>query len=57
MEYAPSFEDLAAMEASLLLRKLLEHCQAAGVSLPELDERIRTEPGYHALLFSGQLAL
>jgi hypothetical protein len=57
MEYAPYFQDLAAMETSLLLRKLLEHCQAAGVPLPELDKRIRTEPGYHALLFSGQLAL
>jgi hypothetical protein len=57
MDYVPSFQELATMEASLLLRKLGEHCQAVGVSLPELDKRIRTEPGFHALLFAGKIEL
>jgi hypothetical protein len=57
MEYVPSFQELAIMEASSLRKKLLDHCQAVGVSLPELDTRIRTEPGFHALLFSGKIDL
>jgi len=43
------------METALLLKKLGEHCQAVGITLPELDKRIHTEPGFHALLFSGKL--
>lgn len=57
MDRALSFQELAKVETSLLLRKLEQHCQAAGILLPELDKRIATQSGYHALLFSGQIVL
>lgn len=43
------------MESALLLKKLQQYCQAVGVTFPELDKRIKREPGYHAMLFSGQV--
>jgi hypothetical protein len=43
------------MEAALLLKRLEQYCQAVGVTLPELDKRIKREPGYHAMLFSGRV--
>lgn len=53
--YVPSFKDLAGMESSLLLKQLERHCQALGVSFPELDKRLQRVAGYHVGLFSGEL--
>jgi hypothetical protein len=55
LESVPSFQELAKMEAALLLKKLEQYCQAVGVMFPELDKRIKREPGYHAMLFSGRV--
>jgi hypothetical protein len=55
LDRVPSFQELAKMEAALLLKELEQYCQAVGATLPELDTRIKREPGYHAMLFSGQV--
>jgi hypothetical protein len=55
LDRVPSFQELAKMEAGLLLKKLERYVQAVGVTFPELDKRIKRELGYHAMLFSGQV--
>lgn len=48
---------VARAESQIVLSQLAAHCQAEGITYPELDKRLRRDIGYHQLLFSGQVIL